>query len=50
MVKGLGDGQELFVALYDGTVSKVSNQIAEETLRNLFRPDDGNVIDGSWKK
>ena len=50
MVKGLGDGQELFVALYDGTVSKVSNQIAEETLRNLFRPNDGNVIDGSWKK
>ena len=50
MVKGLGTDEELFVGLYDGSVAKVTNQIAEGTLRNLLSPNDGNVVDGSWKK
>lgn len=50
MVRGLSDGEELFVGLYDGSVSSVTNQIAEQTLRNLLNPADGNVVDGSWKK
>jgi len=50
MVSGLGDGQKLFVGLYDGSTAAVTNQISEETLRNLFNPNDGNAVDGSWKK
>jgi len=50
MVMGLGDGKKLFVGLYDGSVATVTNKITEETLRNLFNPNDGNVVDGSWKK
>ena len=50
MVKGLGDGQDLYVGLYDGSIATVTNQIADETLRNLFSPNDGNEVDGSWKK
>ena len=50
MVKGLSEGQDLVVGLYDGSVSMVTSQISEETLRNLFIPDDGNAVDNSWKK
>ena len=50
MVKGLGKGEKLFVGLYDGSVAMVTNRIAEGTLRNLFSPNDGNVVDGSWKE
>ena len=50
MVKGLSEGQDLVVGLYDGSVSMVTSQISEETLRNLFIPNDGNAVDNSWKK
>ena len=50
MVKGLADGEELYVGLYDSSVSTVTSEIAESTLRSLLDPSDGNAIDASWKK
>jgi len=50
MVKGLSEGQQLFVGLYDGSTAMVTNRIADETLRNLLSPNDGNEVDDSWKQ
>ena len=47
MVKGLQPGEEVMVAFYDGSVHKFTSAISEATLRLLFDPLDGEVIDHS---
>lgn len=44
LVAGLADGEELIVCFYDGFVRKISNQVDRETLRNLFDPRDGKIV------
>ena len=48
LVRGLADGKELIIVLYDCSVHKVSNRVSEETLRNLFDPTDGNRVGKFW--
>jgi len=45
LVTGLEDGEELIVTFYDCSTRTISNKFDKSTLENLFRPDDGNVID-----
>lgn len=45
MVKDLKDGDSLVVAFYDGSVTRISNETSEETLRRLCDPQDGKVVD-----
>lgn len=49
LVTGLADGEELIVAFYDGSCSRISNRVPEKELRNLFDPRDGNIVDNSWR-
>ena len=49
LVTGLADGKQLIVAFYDGSCSKISNSVPEKDLRALFDPQDGNVVDDSWR-
>ena len=44
LVSSLPDGEQILIGMYDGSVRKISNQVDKETLRWLFTPDDGNVI------
>ena len=46
LVTGLMDGQQLIIAMYDGSVRRISGDVPEETLRRLFDPDDGQKIEG----
>ena len=46
LVAGLKDGEKLIVGFYDGHVQEISSSVDKETLRNLFDPADGNVIEG----
>ncbi len=45
LVSGLKDGEELIAALYDGSTRKLTSGIDQDTLKNLFDPADGNVIE-----
>ena len=48
LVSGLDDGQELIITMYDCSTRKITNEVDEETLKNLFNPKDGNVIDWNF--
>ena len=45
LVKSLGPGETLAVAMYDGSVRTISSKIEETALRNLFDPADDNPVD-----
>lgn len=45
LVTGLNDGDELLMAMYDGSVHSIGNNLDEQTLRNLVDPNDGNSVD-----
>jgi len=44
LVKGLKDGQQLVVAFYDGSVTRISNKIKEKDLRAMMTPAGGEVV------
>ena len=47
LVKALKADDELVITFYDCSTVKITNKVEEETLRNLFDPKDGNVVDRS---
>ena len=44
LVKSLKDGDRLVAAMYDGSVTNLTNQIEEEKLRLLLDPKDGKPV------
>ncbi len=48
LVAGLEDGKELIITLYDCSTRKITNKVDKETLKNLFDPADGNVVDWNF--
>lgn len=50
LVSGLQDDEDLVVVFYDCSSRKLTNKVDKETLKNLFDPVDGNVIEGFFNR